>query len=132
MFNVDIYSLLFLFSMLSQRSFFRVGDYVNVDAECRTGKPDSEGGKAYISAVEPTVDVQYVISGLLSPDVARERLHVSRISTTGRRRSADGSVTPSILKYCYPKYMRQQRLIAASNTRIGSWKHLELRITVEY
>ena len=102
--------------MSSQLSCFRVGDYVDVDSECRTGRVDSEGGKGYIESLSPTIDVRYVISGLLSPAVDRNRIHTAKIATTGRRKSFDGSRTPSILDYSYPEYRRQQRLIAVSST----------------
>ena len=66
--------------MPSQLSCVCFGDYVNVDAECCTGNQDSENGKAYISAIEPTVAVRYVTSGLLSLDIAHEQLCVKKLS----------------------------------------------------
>ena len=84
----------------------RVGDYVNVASENRTGHRSSEGGNGYISAMTPSVSVRYVVSGLLSPNVDKKRITIAKISTTGRRRGVDGSLTPSILDYRYQDYCR--------------------------
>ena len=53
----------------------RVGDYVNIDNENRTGRRNSEGGKGYLETVQPTYNVRYVLTGLLSPNVNRSRIH---------------------------------------------------------
>ena len=106
--------------MSSQLNCFRVGDYVDVDSEHRTGHSDSEGGKGYIEEITPNINVRYVISGLLSPDVAVRRLHSTRIATIGRRRNADGGLTPSILDYSYPEYRRQQQRLIVDSTNTSS------------
>ena len=101
--------------MTSQLSFCD-GDYVEIDPESRSGRRDSEGGKGFIEALHPTLDVRYVISGLLSPSVDSSRIHTAKISTSGRRKGVDGGRTPSILDYSYPEYRRQQLLIAESTS----------------
>ena len=87
---------------------------MEVDPENRIGRRNSEGGKAYVATVSPTISVRYVISGLLSQSVVKERIHVAKIGTSGRRRGIDGGRTPSILDNSYPEYQRQQQLIADS------------------
>ena len=74
--------------------------------------PKEERG--YVEAISPTIDIRYVISGLLLHSVHSCRIHSAKISTTGRRRGVDGGRTPSILDYNYPEYRRQQLLIAES------------------
>ena len=78
MFTIDfiLILLLFVFILINMTSqlVFRVGDYVEVDGENRIGRRNSEGGKAYIADVSPTISVRYVISGLLSPSVVKERI----------------------------------------------------------
>ena len=99
---------------MSSQVAVRVGDYVRVDSERRVGRPDSEGGNGYIVCTSPSIDVRYVVSGLLSPDVDSCRVHQATIGTTGRRRR--GNAGPSILTPTYSRYVAQQRLIVEGST----------------
>ena len=61
------------------RSLFSPGSLVRVDGEERVGRPDSEGGIAYVtngSSVENRIcTVKYTVNGLVSPNVDHARLH---------------------------------------------------------
>ena len=61
-----------------------------------------------------------MISGLVSPAVALQRLHFTRIAAIGRRRNVDGGLTPSILDYSYPKYQCQQQRLIVDSTNTSS------------
>ena len=105
---------------------------MDVNPECRSGRRDSEGGKGHIEAIHPTIDICYVISGLLSPSANSNRIHTAKISTTGRRKGVDGGRTPSILDYNYPEYRRQQLLIAETTgtTSTGNNNTTSLRSNI--
>ena len=98
--------------VMSSQLVISTGAYVDAHPEVRRGRLYSEGGTGYITNVSPNISVFYVISGLTSPNVAKERLHFLKMATMGRRRGIDGGRTPSILDHTYPEYQRQQRLIA--------------------
>ena len=65
---------------------FFVGNLVEVGKEHRTGRRDSDGGRAYILAINnddndddrgtkrPQYDVKYVVGGTMSPNVKRRRI----------------------------------------------------------
>ena len=103
---------------MSSNFVLRVGDYVSVDPEHRSGSRDSEGGTAYISSFAPSIGVKYVVSGRISPNVNRSRIKTKTLATVGRRRGQDGGQAPSIIDYSYPEYCRQQQLIATFNQNL--------------
>jgi hypothetical protein len=95
-------------------SFF-VGDLVEVAKEHRTGQKDSEGGRAYIQAINnddegrgtkraegrgtkrPRYDVKYLIGTATSPNVKQQRIKPVAIETIARRRLGDIGNRPSLL-----------------------------------
>jgi hypothetical protein len=71
---------------------FFVGNLVEVEKEHRTGRRDSDGGRAYILAINndpngrgtkrPQYDVKYVVGGIVSPNVKRRRISPVIMETT--------------------------------------------------
>ena len=88
---------------------FFVGNLVEVEKEHRTGRRDSDGGRAYILAINnddndddrgtkrPQYDVKYVVGGTMSPNVKRRRISPVIMETTARRRLGDIGNRPSLL-----------------------------------
>jgi hypothetical protein len=82
---------------------FTHGSYVDVEPEERTGRRDSEGGKAYVVHVDGRFDVRYVIGNIFSPNVDVSRIRPTTVQTTARRRQGETGTRPSLLS-------RQRRL----------------------
>ena len=86
---------------------FFVGNLVEVEKEHRTGRRDSDGGRAYILAINndpngcgtkrPQYDVKYVVGGIVSPNVKRRRISPVIMETTARRRLGETTSRPSLL-----------------------------------
>jgi hypothetical protein len=78
---------------------FFVGNLVEVEKEHRTGRRDSDGGRAYILAINndpngrgtkrPQYDVKYVVGGIICPNVKRRGISPVIMETTARRRLGD-------------------------------------------
>ena len=94
-----------------------LGDYVKVDAVHHVGRQDSEGGAGFVESLSP-MNVRYVISGLLSPAIDRQRIHKATIATRGRRVGIDGAPTPSILDPDYSNHISQQIQLATTCTNL--------------
>jgi hypothetical protein len=98
---------------------FFVGNLVEVEKEHRTGRRDSDGGRAYILAINndpngrgtkrPQYDVKYVVGGIVSPNVKRRRISPVIMETTARRRLGDIGNRPSLLSpHHTPKKKQRQ------------------------
>ena len=76
-----------------------VGDLVELDKERRYGVPDSDGGIAYVTAVneDGTVNVRYTIKRSESFNVLPERIHSASLAVSARCRSPDEATRPSLL-----------------------------------
>ena len=84
---------------------FKPGDLVDVKPEHRTGRKDSDGGRAFIQSVRSndnqrgTYDVKYIIgSGNgLSQGVAEDRISHALMDNVARKRRGDAMGRPSLL-----------------------------------
>jgi hypothetical protein len=81
------------------RSIYSVGAIVEVDPEARTGRRNSDGGKAFVKNLkfDGKVDVEYILDHILSQDIVPARLHVSGLATQARRRKGEEVPRPSLL-----------------------------------
>ena len=80
----------------------RVGDLVTVDPLRRYGRPDSEGGQAYVMAwheEQQAADVQYIVGRRSSPLVVAGRMKTAVLATSGRVRNPAerNTITPSLI-----------------------------------
>ena len=78
---------------------FFVGNLVEVEKEHRTGRRDSDGGRAYILAINNddndddrgtkrssnTYNIKYVVGGTMSPNVKRRRISPVIMETTANQ-----------------------------------------------
>ena len=89
--------------MGSHLRLFSTGDIVDVAPAARVGCPNSDGGRAFIVAVnnDNSINVKYVVDRKISKEVQPSRVKVATIGTTARLPSANNNVLPSILS---PKY----------------------------
>jgi hypothetical protein len=104
---------------------FFVGNLVEVGKEHRTGRRDSDGGRAYILAINNdddndnngnnnnndndgggikrprddsiTYNVKYVVGGITSPNVKRRRISSVIMDTIARQRLGETAIRPSLL-----------------------------------
>ena len=91
--------------MMPNASLFTVGSMVDIAPERRYGLPDSEGGRAFITAVIapaaaaeggaaaavpglPTYNARYIVSKTTTPSVSSERLQPAIIATTATSTAA--------------------------------------------
>ena len=86
---------------------------MEVAKEHRTGQKDSEGGRAYIQAINndiqaisndhgtkrPHYNVKYLIGNVTSPNVKRQRIKPVTMETVARRRLGDIGNRPSLLRF---------------------------------
>ena len=88
-----------------------VGMWVDVDGEHRIGTRNSEGGRAIITNINDNyVAVKYLLTSLCSPEVKSARIRPADLILSGRRKSRDGSTTPSLLSHLYGEYRSQQQI----------------------
>ena len=88
-----------------------IGMWVDVDAEIRTGTRNSEGGRGRITHLnDNSVSVKYLLTNLSSPAVKHSRIHSADLILSGRRKSREGTTTPSLLSHLYGEYRSQQLL----------------------
>jgi hypothetical protein len=72
-------------------SVIGVGSYVYVKKERRSGRANSEGGKAFVinaadaDADDRCFDVRYILDKPLSPNIKVSRLRPATLGTTSRR-----------------------------------------------
>jgi hypothetical protein len=92
---------------------FFLGNLVEVGKEYRTGRRDSDGGRAYILAINNddndddqgtkrsmdsvTYNVKYVVGGTMSPNVKRRRISPVIMETTARQQLGETASRPSLL-----------------------------------
>ena len=87
---------------------FTTGSHVSVAPVAKKGKPNSEGGAAYIVGINKnddgdriqSFDVQYVLQKKVSREVQPSRIAVQRIDTDSRRRINNNKM-PSLLSTSY-------------------------------
>jgi len=86
-------------------SALSVGALVNVKPESRRGRPNSEGGMAYVLEVNEdndlTVDVRYVVSNTLSQEVLPTRLKPASLAVHARKKSKTELARPSLLSIAH-------------------------------
>ena len=86
-----------------------VGMWVDVEGEVRIGTRNSEGGRGIIiEKNERRISVKYLLSNSCSPDVNSTQIRPANLVLNGRRKSGDGSSTPSLLSHLYGEYRSQQ------------------------
>ena len=93
---------------------FRVGEHVSVQRETRPGRRNSEGGNAFITSLEPVINVRYVLTNLTSPDVNINRINKTNIATRGRRNELNGAPSLSLID-CRRSDLHHETLIIPSN-----------------
>ena len=97
--------------MLSCTDLFR-GMWVDVEKEVRTGTRYSEGGRGLITNFDSNnnITIKYLISNTSSPNVKLSRIKSADMILSGRKKSWDGTTTPSLLSHLYGEFRSQQML----------------------
>ena len=89
---------------MNRLNVFSVGECADVAPESRSGRRNSEGGRAIVvrndSAGESVrCDVQCIgVNNHLSQDVAEERTDSAVLDTTARKRKNQAAMRPSLLE----------------------------------
>ena len=102
-----------------------VGALVFVDPQSRTGRPNSEGGKAWVQAVNNengTLDVKYLVGrrNRVSLGVMPNRVHVDSLGTTARRTRERQNPMPSQLSADHNENTTNAAACNANGTDDGS------------
>jgi hypothetical protein len=107
----------------------KCGDLVQVDPERWYGKPDSDGGLAFVAKVNAngTLDVSYSLTRTLSKEVLPTRIHPASFGTSAHQRSPDEPTRPSLLSLHHrssrENFSQQQ---PACQEEPDSWKMWEI------
>ena len=104
-----------------------VGALVFVDPQSRTGRPNSEGGKAWVQAVNNengTLDVKYLVGrrNRVSLGVEPYRVHLDNLGTTARRTRERQNAMPSLLSPHHNE-IRQTQQPAAQTVTTTARRH---------
>ena len=92
-----------------------LGALVNVQKAKKIGKPDSEGGIAYVKAIDVergVMNVKYVLTRRMSFDVVQERVAYASLATKTRCTSnVDRKNAPSLLSpsHFYERQIHKQK-----------------------
>ena len=83
--------------------------WVDVEGELRTRTRNSKGGRGIITELnDNNIPVKYLLSNLMSPSVKASRIRPADLILSGRRKSRNGTATPSLLSHLYGEYRSQQ------------------------
>jgi hypothetical protein len=86
------------------KDIYSIGALVKVAPEERVGRPDSEGGMAFVKSFDEedlTLDVEYTVTGQESQEVVPQRITAASLATTARRRSPNEATRPSLLSVAH-------------------------------
>ena len=110
-----------------------IGMWVDVEGEIRTGTRNSEGGRGRITNLDDgNISVKYLLTNQSSPNVKSSRISPADLILNGRRKSRNGTPTPSLLSHLYGEFRSQQMMQAEQEEARVTTIDRKYQFIVEY